>query len=395
MSMHCNRLADRLADRHIDRHINRLGLLLYLLALSAGLLSAQKAPAPFRSALPGYQWQFPRDHFAHPDFANEWWYFTGNLTAADGRPFGFELTFFRISPFAGADLQQDFYFAHFAISDLAHGGFHFHERARRGLWGQAGFQRQPSGAFRLWMENWQLQMGPGGPERLDADWGGLSLHLQLGRSPILFNGVHGWSQKGARLGESSYYYSLPRLTADGIIGVGGRRQGVHGLVWMDHEFATNQLAPNQQGWDWMGLQFEPSGASGQTTHGLDLMLFQLRRKDGSKDPHSSATLHSFPPANVATLRSGDFQMTPLRWWKSPVTGIRYPVAWTVAIPSRQITLTVEARQENQELRTRMTGVDYWEGAVKVSGSVAGHPVQGDGYLELTGYGRALSALQAR
>lgn len=88
-------------------------------------------------------------------------------------------------------------------------------------------------------------------------------------------------------------------------------------------------------------------------------------------------------------------MTPVRWWKSPATGARYPVAWSVSIPSRQLTLTVEARQDNQELRTRITGVDYWEGAVKVTGREAGHPVQGSGYLELTGYGHALRALQER
>lgn len=373
----------------------RTALLVILWVLCAGRLPAQQPAAQFRTALPGYHWQFPRDHFAHPEFANEWWYFTGNLTTAHGRRFGFELTFFRISPFPGADLRQDFYFAHFAISDLAHGGFHFHERARRGLWRQAGLQRQPSGTFRLWTANWQLQMGTDGPRRLDADWGGMAVHLQLGPSPILFNGVNGWSQKGARLGESSYYYSLPRLAADGEIGVSGHRHGVHGLVWMDHEFATNQLAPNQQGWDWMGLQLASSPAAGQPAQDLDLMLFQLRQKDGSKDPHSSATLRTAPPGSVTTLPSAGFQMTPVRWWKSPATGARYPVAWSVSIPSRQLTLTVEARQDNQELRTRITGVDYWEGAVKVTGREAGHPVQGSGYLELTGYGHALRALQER
>lgn len=368
--------------------------------LSACLVPAQTAAAHFRYALPGYHWHFPRDHFAHPEFANEWWYFTGNVTASNGSPYGFELTFFRIAPFPGADLRQDLYFAHFAISDLSRNDFHFHERARRGLWQQAGFLREASGAFRLWMENWQLRMGPKGPERLDAQWGGMTLHLHFGPSPILLNGVKGWSQKGARLDQSSYYYSFPRLPAQGEIGVGGHSEPVQGLVWMDHEFATNQLAPNQQGWDWMGLQLDEPGTASQAAHNIDLMLFQLRQKDGGKDPHSSATLRVAVSGNredgaVVALHADDFQMTPVRWWRSPGTGTHYPVAWTVVIPSRQISLTVAARQDNQELRTQITGVDYWEGAVKVMGLMAGHAIQGSGYLELTGYGAALRALQAR
>lgn len=361
------------------------------LLLPAALPAQTSAPQPqFRLALPGYHWQFPRDHFAHPDFANEWWYFTGNLTASNGRPLGFELTFFRISPFPGATLEQDLYIAHFALSDLGAGKFHYHERARRGLWRQAGFERLSNGGFVLSNENWRLVSGPAGPQSLDAAWGGMALHLQLGPSPILFNGRDGFSQKGPALGQSSYYYSLPRLPAAGRVHLNGRELPVHGLVWMDHEFATNQLAPNQQGWDWMGLQLNETTAPGRD---LDLMLFQLRQKDGARDPHSSATLR-LAPANsragtVTHLAAADFHMTPTRWWRSPDTGTRYPVAWRISIPSRQLDLQVEARQPNQELRTRATAVIYWEGAVKVQGTHAGHPVSGFGYLELTGYATPL------
>jgi hypothetical protein len=33
----------------------------------------------------------------------------------------------------------------------------------------------------------------------------------------------------------------------------------------------------------------------------------------------------------------------------------------------------------------MGGVAYWEGSVRVSGTSAGQPVSGQGYVELTGY----------
>ena len=46
---------------------------------------------------------FPADHLAHPDYRTEWWYITGNLDAADGRRFGFQVTWFR----QGMSLKDD------------------------------------------------------------------------------------------------------------------------------------------------------------------------------------------------------------------------------------------------------------------------------------------------
>ena len=64
-------------------------------ALWVVALSAVAASPVYHQVLPGYRYQFPRDHFNHPDFRTEWWYYTGNLRSPEGRRYGFELTFFR------------------------------------------------------------------------------------------------------------------------------------------------------------------------------------------------------------------------------------------------------------------------------------------------------------
>ncbi|MGH9486024.1 MAG: lipocalin-like domain-containing protein [Terriglobales bacterium] len=335
-----------------------------LAALALGMVLLAAVPAQFRIAVPGYAWQFPRDDFAHPEFASEWWYFTGNLAAAGGGEFGFELTFFRIAPQPGTDLQHDLYFTHFSITDAAGRSFRFHTRARRGNWSQAGVERT-RGGFRLWDENWYADFDATGPRHLHAVWGGMELDLTVKPGRRMLNGIGGWSQKGSAPGEASYYYSFPHLEVSGS--VDGR--AVSGLAWMDHEFATDQLAPDQQGWDWMGLHLA----------GGDLMLYELRLKDGRRDPHSAGTWRPRGGAAVH-LRAADFTMTPIQWWH------KYPVGWRVRVPRMGLSFTVQPVVEDQEIRAGAIGVNYWEGAVELSNG-------GDGYLELTGYGKRFGVLQ--
>ncbi len=332
-------------------------------------------PPSFRLALPGYGWRFPRDDYAHAQFANEWWYFTGNLRTARGRAFGFELTFFRISPRPGATLRQNLYFTHFAISDPGAQRFLVHTRARRGAWSQAGLTPLTAGGFTIYDENWRARFGRDGPVHLRAAWGAapsLSLDLALTPGPRMLNGVHGWSQKGSGRGQASYYYSFPHVRATGKIDGHAAR----GLVWMDHEFATDELSPRQVGWDWMGLHL-PSG---------DLMLFRLRRAGGGRDPHSAGTW--LPRGGrPQALHAGDFTLTPLRRWQG------YPIAWRVAVPRIGLRATVAARLDGQLVRDAAIGVSYWEGAVGVRGAQRGRAVSGEGYLELTGYGRRFHLLR--
>ncbi|MGH9476692.1 MAG: lipocalin-like domain-containing protein [Terriglobales bacterium] len=339
-----------------------LALLLLLLAPAAALGPAPTSP--FRIATPGYAWHFPQDDFAHPNFASEWWYFTGNLHSATGRQFGFELTFFRISPEPGTDLEHQLYFTHFSITDAAGHGFDFDTRARRGNWAQAGVEHTAPG-FRLWNENWYADFDASGPRHLHAAWGGLSLDLAVTPGARMLNGVNGWSQKGSGNGEASYYSSFPHLAVRGMV----QGTAVTGLAWMDHEFATDQLAPNQQGWDWMGLHL-PTG---------DLMLYNLRLTSGARDPHSAGTWRPLGGAPVH-LVAADFTLAPTRWWHS------YPVAWRVGIPRLGLAFQVTPVLDDQEIRAPAIGVNYWEGAVTLSNG-------GEGYLELTGYGKRFGLLQ--
>jgi hypothetical protein len=182
---------------------------------------------------------------------------------------------------------------------------------------------------------------------------------------------------------ASHYYSLTRLETTGTVRIGERTHQVSGLTWFDHEWATNQLAAHQTGWDWFSLHFE---------NGAELMLFQIRTKDGGRDPFSSGTWIG-ADGTVEKIPRENFELEPIEWWKSPKTGGRYPVAWTVSIPSRNVDLTVRARFPAQELDSEP--FSYWEGAVSAEGSLGADPLRGKGYLEMTGYAGGIVGMQAK
>ena len=362
---------------------HRLRLLL-IAALIPCLLAGAGWAQTWRQARPGYRLQFPRDHASHPEYRIEWWYYTGNLADSNSRRFGFQLTFFRVgvrnrpeNPSRWA--VRDLFMAHLALSDLQTGGFRFAERLNRAGPGWAGASEE---SYRVWNGSWKAMLGIGGRHRLharDEDFG-IDLELEPGRKPLL-HGQAGLSQKGAQDGNASHYYSLTRMPTRGGIWVDGRKFEVSGLSWMDHEFGTSFLEPEQIGWDWFALQLD----SGQ-----DLMLFQLRRSDARLDPHSGGTLLEASGQSRALGRP-DFTMEPVRTWQSPHSGARYPIQWRLSLPGQRLSLTVTAAQPDQELRTpRSTRVTYWEGAVVVTGTRGADPVAGRGYLEMTGYaGRSM------
>jgi predicted secreted hydrolase len=347
------------------------------LLLLAGLLSAA---APYRLALPGYPFEFPRDHFNHPDFQTEWWYYTGNLRAADGHRFGFELTFFRRAVARNpADFSpwklDDVYVAHLALSDITGQRFYHASRLNRPGPGFAGAALRDA---LVWNGNWSARWTLPPPagfstvqslRAFDADF---SFNLGIeSRKPPVIHGKRGVSQKAPGKGHASHYISFTRLDTNGVIEVGGKSYAVRGAAWMDHEFFTHQLDRGQAGWDWFSLQFDDN---------TELMLFRLRRKDGAIDPFSAGT---FVDARGAArhLDQGDFSLEPGRTWKSEKTGAVYPLAWKIAVPSLSLRLDVTTPLDQQELTPQggYTPV-YWEGAVDVGGSR-----RGSGYLEMTGY----------
>jgi predicted secreted hydrolase len=358
-------------------------------AVVLGAVVAAQAPvtvAGWRQAGPGYEFEFPRDHGNHPDYRIEWWYYTGNLAAEDGRRFGYQVTFFRI----GVDpapvnpsrwAVRDLYMAHLAVTDVAGGRQQVAERFDRGGVGWAGASE---GTLDVWNADWRASLD-GERHRLDLLDNGFGVELQLdpGTGATL-HGDAGLSRKGEQPGNASHYYSMTRMPTAGRLLVDGEWVEVSGESWMDHEFGTSFLEPGQVGWDWFSLQLDD---------GSDLMLFQLRRADGSRDAHSAGTWLA-ADGRQTSLVTGDFTLTPGRRWTSPSSGAAYPVEWSIDLPLRDARLEVAPLVDAQELHTdQSTGVTYWEGAVSVRGEVDGREVSGRGYLEMTGYvGRPMSEM---
>jgi predicted secreted hydrolase len=337
-------------------------------------------------ALPGYQFQFPRDHFSHPDYATEWWYYTGNLTDPTGRPFGFELTFFRQatdrsatgpSVFGARSVWQpdQVYLAHLAISDIEGRQFFHTARLNRAGPGLAGVSLDQG---RYFNGNWQVRwLLPGSNQQLKAVTPELTLQLELTpEKPPVIHGKNGVSQKAPEPGKASHYISLTRIAADGTMRWNGQAIPVRGLAWMDHEFFTQQLDDSQAGWDWFCVQLD---------NREELMFYRLRKKNGNADPYSSGTFVDTQGASHL-LSGSDFTLEPGARWTSPKTGATYPIAWTLSVPSLGLRLSEEPPLKDQELDSKHgLGPSYWEGAVRYAGTRNGQPIQGVGYLEMTGY----------
>ena len=379
---------------------NRVFIISCAIALgSLGTLSTAGtvilAQGPWKQASAGYTFAFPRDHASHPDYKIEWWYYTGNVKAADGRRFGYQVTFFRV----GVDHTpvnpsrwaiRDLFMTHLAISDASGKRYRYAEKLSRGGPGLAGARAD---RYYVWNDDWAAMLAGNAPEagsrtqhilRANSAQAGIDLTLDEGKSPII-HGLNGISQKGAQPGNASHYYSLTRMPTRGTLIIDGERVAVSGESWMDHEFGTSFLEPEQRGWDWLSIQL---------SDGRELMLYQLRRADGTRDLRSSGTI--VDRAGRSThLANDDFTLTPGRRQFTSKNGAVYPIEWTIGIPSQRIELTVTTPLEDQELSlVRSTGIAYWEGMIDVAGKTGSDTVTGSGYLEMTGYhgslGRVLS-----
>jgi len=322
---------------------------------------------------------FPGDFGAHDDFRTEWWYYTGNLQTPEGRHFGFELTIFRVGLLPPtAELPTDsqwynhsLYFAHFAVSDIASEQFYAFERYSRPGPGLAGAQASP---YHVWLEDWNIVEGPPGVYHLHAAQDATILDLTLtDEMGVVLQGENGYSRKGENAANASYYYSQPRLRAEGLVTVAGVHYAVSGLAWKDHEFSSGGLEENQIGWDWISLQFE---------EGQALMLFQLREQDGGVSASSSGTFIT-TEGTSQTVQKNDFEITVLDEWRSPHTNGTYPAAWQIRLKQPDCQLEVRPWMADQEIH--FPAVTYWEGAVHFEGTCNGTAARGNGYIELTGY----------
>ncbi len=338
----------------------------------------------YARAIEPYDWQFPADYGAHPDFQTEWWYYTGNLATDSGRRFGYQFTIFRraISPQVYASDSEwradQIYLVHFTVSDIESEHFYDEERYSRGGAGLAGATADPR--YRVWLEDWQIlaQNDDATLTTITADAGDFAIDLQLEqvKAPAL-QGDNGLSAKSDEPGNASYYYSLSRLVTQGQIRIGTETFEVSGNTWQDHEFSTSALGSTALGWDWFGLIFDDN---------RELMIGQIRQADGSTEPAFGGLLIE-PDGSTRYLSSADFDIESTDTWTSPHTNAVYPSGWDVTVigsdDSAPLSFTLTPLMLDQELHSG--AIAYWEGAVQISGDVSGY-----GYAELTGYVDAMT-----
>lgn len=366
--------------------------------LPVAVLAAAE-PGLWRQAAPGYQWEFPRDLGVHPEYKTEWWYVTGHLFPEDdpaAEPLGYQLTFFRVGlqPAAAVEPRTawdavDLVMAHAAVTDPASGRHVFSEAIWRATPFLGGFgaldDSLPGDGVLAWCR---------APAGTDADWkfawDGEAFHLSarddrqgLGfdlrcvpTRPVVLHGQDGFSPKTADGKSGSLYFSRTRLATSGVVRRDGREVAVQGNSWLDREIFTSTLAAEQKGWDWLALGL---------ADGRDLMLYRLRDAAGAED-FALGTLVGAEGGPVSPLPGQDWNLDPVDWWTSPVTGSRYPVRWRLKVPEQQLDLLVAAVLPDQENVSETTGIHYWEGAVTLHPWDRPDTQLGRGFVELTGYG---------
>ena len=351
------------------------------------ILTASPCCSEYSSVIGPCGLEFPRDHGSHPGYRTEWWYYTGNVQDPSFRRFGFQLTFFR-TRLAPPSVEESWpknpsawrtsqlFLAHAAVSDLGSKRFYHDEQVTRGVVALAGVEQQNS-LTNIFVGKWSANIGP--EHRLSAKAPSFAFDLvSKPLKPPVFHGGQGYSLKGKRPESASCYYSFTRLETSGTLSINGRTEPVKGTAWMDHEFSSAPLEEDLVGWDWFSIQLNDQ---------TELMVYLLRHPDGSYSPASSGTFVK-PNGESIHLTHEDFKVQILDRWTSKRSGATYPARWRFHVLPLQLELTIDPNLPDQELMTtRSTQVTYWEGSVSVSGKSKGKPVEGVGYVEMTGYAK--------
>jgi predicted secreted hydrolase len=335
-------------------------------ALAQGFAGMGQTVDGFATPDPAYRFAFPADHGAHPEFRIEWWYLTTTLAGPDGTEYGAQWTLFRtaLAPGDAAGFASpQLWMGHAAVTTPeAH---LFAERLGRGGIGQAGVVASP---FEAWIDDWRM-ISRAEPDQdalsaLGIAAGGEGFSFDLGlqaTGPIVAQGDQGYSVKSAA-GQASHYYSQPFYTVEGTITVGAQIIPVTGQAWLDREWSSQPLGPDQTGWDWFSLAFDD---------GARLMGFQLRDAAAG---YTSATWIA-ADGTATPMPPNTLRVTPLQ--VATVAGREMPVDWRVELPAKGIDVTVTAMNKQSFMATT---VPYWEGPIRITGSHSGR-----GYLEMTGY----------
>jgi predicted secreted hydrolase len=348
----------------------------YVQFMIALLATSLCGAADYPQVVPGYRIELPRDAGSHPQFRTEWWYVTGWIEDETGAERGFQITFFRSRPGRADENPSRFaakqlLFAHAALSDPARGHLLTAEKSARAGFGLA---EASEGSLNVLMDDWFLRRDSDrhmSAKVVSQDFG-LELELAESQSPLL-QGEEGFSQKGPKPLSASYYYSLPQLQVAGRVNVGDDVHAVKGTAWMDHEWSSEILDAEAQGWDWVGINLSNGGA---------LMVFKMRNQAGGQ--HWAAATLRTPDGHRRLYRPAEIEWQSLRTWRSSRTQIEYPVERRVRVGDRLLTLRPLMDDQEHDARAS-TGTLYWEGAVHVLDE-AGREL-GRGYLEMTGYGQ--------
>jgi predicted secreted hydrolase len=343
-----------------------IGLLSYIMLLPA-------FADGFSDVAPGDAVSLPRDLYHRKDYRIQWWYFTGHLYDETVKEFGYELTFFA----AGVQERRyesefgvnNIYISHFAVTNVAERKYYFSDVSDSGAFGFAGAEGDK-------LKVWVAQSGLSGNiehMRITASDKNSSLTLSLTPlKPPVLHGKKGYSRKSEKSPlVSSLYFSFTAMDTEGTLRTGGKTFNVKGKSWFDREISSKGLSSAEDGWDWFAVQLNDA---------REIMLYLIRKKDGSVDPYSSGTM-VFPDGTYRNLAVDEFTITALDHYKSSKTGARYPAGWEISIPSEKVSLVIIPLVKEQEfIATHSSGNYYWEGTCKVTGSASGRA-----YVELTGY----------
>jgi predicted secreted hydrolase len=364
--------------------MNKLLKTLTFSVLYLFLLITPVADARFLEVDDTKELNFPEAHGAHPDYKIEWWYFVGHLKSEQKESFGYELTFFRVGNEQRIESDSNwnldsFYLAHFAITDDQNKKFYHGEKTTRPNFGQAGAKENH---LEVWIQDWKVLMDNQGIH-LQASLENVALNLNLSPDKeVVLHGDDGFSKKGPELGEASYYSSFTRLNGNGQLSIDDQVYAIDEVTgWMDHEVTSQDLPEGIIGWDWFAIQLD---------NHEEIMVYQLRKKDGGKSTFSKGSFIS-KEGKLSSLKHDDYSIRSLSKWKSPKTQITYPSAWEIDIPKLNYKLKVVPTVKEQELTTEQsTNITYWEGRCLVEKTTSDSVVtSGVAYVELTGYGQHL------
>lgn len=322
-----------------------------------------------------WSFSFPQDHGAHSHYRTESWHFTGHLASEQETHFGFQLGFFRVglkppeaSPRPSAWGTKEIYRGHFALTDVSQERFYAFERFSRAALGLSGADSSPT---RVWVENWRIQVlaGKNAGFRLQAAAQDVTMDLTVKslKSPLLPNGDSS-GQAGV-----FYSYQFTRLEAQGTIQQGNRIYPVKGLAWLDRAWGAVPVPAGPVVWDRFLLQLDD---------GRELLIFRLRRRDGSGTPINSGFLVD-RAGKIQSFDSEALTIEILDYWESPRDGTPYPALWRFHLPAQGIDLRLTPAVADQELNLLLR---YWGGLVQVRGQEKGKKIKGQGYVELIGYG---------